>query len=37
MQIKWLSNALSDLIEIRNYIKSDKPQAAQNIAKQIML
>lgn len=36
MQIKWFSDALSDLIEIRNYIKSDKPQTAQNVAKRII-
>jgi addiction module RelE/StbE family toxin len=36
MQIKWFSDALSDLIEIRNYIKLDKPQTAQDIAKRII-
>ncbi len=36
MQIKWFSDALSDLIEIRNYIAEDKPQAAQDVADRII-
>jgi toxin ParE1/3/4 len=35
MQIKWLSDAISDVIEIKTYIAHDKPKTAQDIAKRI--
>jgi toxin ParE1/3/4 len=37
MQIDWFSDAISDLIEIRNYIANDKPQTAEDIAKRIRM
>ncbi|MFA4828870.1 MAG: type II toxin-antitoxin system RelE/ParE family toxin [Thermodesulfovibrionales bacterium] len=35
MIIRWLDEAISDLIEIRDYIANDKPQAAQAVAGRI--
>lgn len=35
MRIRWLDEAISDLIEIRDYITNDKPQAAQAVASRI--
>jgi len=35
MQIRWFSDAVSDLIEIHNYIANDKPGAAQSVAERI--
>lgn len=36
MQIRWLSLALLDLVEIRKYIEQDNPAAAQDAAKRIL-
>ena len=35
MRIRWLDEAISDLIEIRDYITNDKPRAAQSVASRI--
>lgn len=35
MRIRWLSDAVDDLIEIQNYIANDNPPAAGNVAKRI--
>lgn len=35
MKIRWLSNAVDDLIEIQNYIAKDNPHAAGSAAKRI--
>ena len=35
MQIRWFSDAVSDLIEIHNYIANDKPGAARSAAERI--
>ncbi len=35
MQIKWFSDAVADLVEIRSYIARDKPDAARNVARRI--
>ncbi len=35
MKIRWLSKALVDLVEIREYIAKDNPPAARNVAKRI--
>jgi len=35
MQIRWFSDAVSDLIEIHNYIANDKPGAARSVAERI--
>jgi len=35
MRIKWLGDAVNDLIEIRSYIATDNPSAARNVAEQI--
>ncbi len=32
MRIKWLDEALLDLVEIRKYIAADKPQTANRVA-----
>ncbi|HWR90646.1 MAG TPA: type II toxin-antitoxin system RelE/ParE family toxin [Dissulfurispiraceae bacterium] len=32
MRIRWLDDAISDLVEIRKYIAADKPQTANRIA-----
>ncbi len=32
MRISWLDDAVTDLIQIRKYIASDKPQAAAKVA-----
>ena len=32
MRIKWLNDAISDLIEIRKYIADDKPQTANKVS-----
>lgn len=36
MQIKWEEDAISDLINLRNYIKKDNPTAAKKIANKIL-
>jgi len=36
VRIRWLDEALSDLIEIRKYIAADKPQTASSVAGLIM-
>ncbi len=36
MQIKWLGEAGQDLVEIRRYIASDRPNAAVQVAKSIL-
>ena len=35
MRIRWLNDAVDDLIEIRNYIANDNPNAAANVAERI--
>ncbi len=35
MKIRWLNEALVDLVEIREYIAKDNPQAARNVANRI--
>lgn len=35
MKIRWLDEAISDLIDIRDYIANDKPQTAQAVASRI--
>ncbi|MDQ7837690.1 MAG: type II toxin-antitoxin system RelE/ParE family toxin [Thermodesulfobacteriota bacterium] len=35
MRIKWLGDAVSDLVEIRKYIATDNPGAARNVAERI--
>jgi toxin ParE1/3/4 len=35
MRIKWLGDTVNDLIEIRNYIAGDNPNAARNVAERI--
>lgn len=35
MQIKWLDDAISDLINLRRYIAQDKPVAARKMAEKI--
>ncbi len=35
MQIKWFKDAVADLVEIRDYIARDKPDAAGNAARRI--
>lgn len=35
MQVRWFSDAVADLVEIREYIARDKPDAAGNVAKRI--
>jgi toxin ParE1/3/4 len=32
VQIKWLGEAISDLVEIRKYIAADKPKTANKVA-----
>ena len=32
MRIRWLDDAISDLIEIRKFIAADKPQTANRVA-----
>ncbi len=32
MRIRWLDDAISDLIEIRKFIAADKPQTANKVA-----
>ncbi|MBI4837663.1 MAG: type II toxin-antitoxin system RelE/ParE family toxin [Nitrospirae bacterium] len=35
MKIKWLSDAVDDLIAISGYIANDNPNAARNVAERI--
>lgn len=35
MRIKWLGDAVNDLVEIRKYIATDNPGAACNVAERI--
>ena len=35
MRARWSGNAISDLIEIRNYIRKDSPLAASDVARRI--
>jgi len=36
MQIKWEEDAISDLINLRNYIEKDNPTSAKKIATKIL-
>lgn len=36
MQIRWESDAISDLIELRKYIEQDNPEAANRVATKIV-
>jgi toxin ParE1/3/4 len=36
MRIVWSQTAISNLIEIRNYIEQDKPAAARRLAERIL-
>jgi addiction module RelE/StbE family toxin len=36
MQIKWFSEAIQDLTEVRKYIAKDKPRTAQDVAKRVV-
>jgi len=35
MRIKWLGDAVNDLVEIQKYIATDNPGAARNVAERI--
>ena len=37
MPIRWLKDAVLDLIELRQYIAQDNPHAAQDIARRIII
>ena len=36
MRIRWLRNAVLDLVMVRNYIAGDNPQVAKDVAKHII-
>ena len=36
MRIRWEEDAISDLIDLRNYIAEDNPSAAQKVARRIL-
>ena len=37
MPIRWLRDAILDLIEVRQYIAQDNPHASQDIARRIIM
>jgi toxin ParE1/3/4 len=37
MPIRWLKDAILDLIELRQYVAQDNPHAAQDIARRIIM
>ena len=36
MQIRWQADAISDLIELRNFIEQENPEAANRVASKIL-
>lgn len=37
MKIRWLADAVNDLVEIQDYIANDNPHAAESVAKHIKI